>query len=273
MINPDDPASVVDAAIANGPLVEDDAGMFPWIHLDGEPPESEDTGENEPEDADSEETNPGSEAGDSPADEPDSSTLTPTPASVVSWSEVDFSIIDPRTWAPAQIEYDSWMCRTDSKAPYAPWTDSDAPVECGRDHEDREGTVRCSTCDHAAGYKWGSDGSQEYVHADHDTAREWADMDPSLSSDLAFIQHEDDPFAFVDGDDVRDPETGDIHPAFRAILEHLGLTYADVSTSGSGVHAVYRGEIPLDGVPQAMFAIDDDPFGANETFLSRNIRQ
>ncbi len=70
MINPENPASVVDAAIANGPLVEDDAGMFPRIHLDGEPPESEETGENEPEDADSEETNPGSEAGDSPADEP-----------------------------------------------------------------------------------------------------------------------------------------------------------------------------------------------------------
>ena len=264
MINLEDPANVVDNAIANGPLVEDDAGIFPRIHLDSEPPESGNTSDIDLEDADFDGTDPKREAGDSPADESDSSALIPTPASVASWSEVDFSIIDPRTWAPAQIEHESWMCRTDSKAPYAPWTDSDAPVECGRDHEDREGTVRCSTCDHAAGYKWGSDGSQEYVHADHDTAREWADMDPSLSSDLAFIQHEADPFAFVDGDDVRDPETGDIHPAFRAILEHLGLTYADVSTSGSGVHAVYRGEIPLDGVPQAMFAIDDEPFGAND---------
>ena len=128
-IDPEDPANVVDTAIANGPLVEDDdAGMFTRIHLDSEPLESANMGENNPEDADSEGTNPGSEPGDSPADESDSLTLISTPASVASWSEVDFSIIDPRTWAPAQIAYESWMCRTDSKAPYAPWTDSDAPV-------------------------------------------------------------------------------------------------------------------------------------------------
>jgi hypothetical protein len=79
-----------------------------------------------------------------------------------------------------------------------------------------------------------------------------------------FIQREADPFAFVDGDDVRDPETGEVHPAFRAILEHLGLTYADVSTSGGGVHAVYRGEIPLEGVTQGVFALDTEPWGAND---------
>lgn len=34
------------------------------------------------------------------------------------------------------------------------------------------------------------------------------------------------------------------------------LADADVSTSGGGIHAVYRGEIPLGGVPEATFAID-----------------
>ena len=178
------------------------------------------------------------------------------------WGELDFSETTPQTWAPAQIDRDAWMCREETKAPYAPWADADAPVECN--HEDHTEATTCAECSHHAGYKWGSDGSREHVYADHDTAREWADMVPTLSSDLVYIQREADPFAFVDGDDVRAPETGEIHPAFEAILEHLGVTYADVSTSGGGVHAVYRGEIPLDGVPQATFPIDSEPWGEND---------
>ncbi len=103
----------------------------------------------------------------------------------------------------------------------------------------------------------GSKGSREHAHADFETARKWSRMDPELSSDLVYIQREDDPFVFVDRDDVRDPEIGEIHPIFEAILEHLGVTYADISTSGAGVHAVYRGEIPLKGVGQATFDIKE----------------
>jgi hypothetical protein len=261
--DPQQAHEIVSDALDLGVLEEDQATRgFGGIRLaepeDGGLLNTDETTDEEP---DSTNTNPGSEPGESgtETDTPDV-----VPASAESWADVAFEDPSLRTWAPAQIERDQWMCRSDSKAPYAPWTDSDAPVECGRDHEDREGTVRCSTCDHGAGYKWGSDGSREYVHTDHDTAREWSGMDPSLSSDLAYIQYDEDPFAFVDGDDVRDPDTGEIHPAFIAILEHLGITYADVSTSGSGVHAPYRGEIPLEGVTQAMFEIDDEPFGSNE---------
>jgi len=59
-----------------------------------------------------------------------------------------------------------------------------------------------------------------------------------------FLQTDEDPYAFVDGDDVRDPETGEVHPAFVEILEQLGISYADISTSGAGVHVYYRGELP-----------------------------
>ena len=187
---------------------------------------------------------------------------TPSEPDATTYRELNFSATDARTWAPAQIELDSWMCRKESKAPYAPWTDADAPVKCT--HEDHAEPTTCAECDHPAGYKWGSDGSREHVHSDHATALEWADMDPTLSSDLAFIQRESDPFVFVDGDDVRDPETGEVHPVFEAFLDHLGVTYTDVSTSGSGVHAVYRGEIPLDGVLAPTFKIDDEPWGAND---------
>jgi hypothetical protein len=69
---------------------------------------------------------------------------------------------------------------------------------------------------------------------------------------------------FVDGDDVRCPETGKVHPEFIAILEQLGISYADISLSKSGVHVVYQGHIPLEGVTQAAFAIDDEPLGAND---------
>jgi hypothetical protein len=180
-----------------------------------------------------------------------------------SWHDVEFSAPGRRHWAPLQTEFDHWMCREESKAPFSPWADADAPVECT--HNDHDTATTCDHCEHHAGYKWGSRGSGEYVHADHDTAREWAEKHPNLSDDLVFIQRESDPFAFVDGDDVRCPDTGEVHPAFVAILEHLGLTYADVSTSGSGVHAVYRGEVSIDGKGQASFELDVEPWGENDS--------
>ena len=241
----------VEEALAEGVLVEADAGAFGAIHLAGEADENAETAEEEPRGAGS------------PGDDPEGETGETTPAAVDMWGEVDFSETTPTTWAPEQIERDAWMCRGRTKKPFAPWTDEDARVECNNadcpaDWADEP------QCGCHAGYKWGSEGSAEHVHADHDTAREWADMDPSLSSDLVYIQREADPFAFVDGDNVIDPETGTPHPAFVAILEHFGVTYADVSTSGTGSHAVFRGEIPLDGVNGPTFEIDTEPWGAND---------
>jgi len=242
----------------------DEAGLCA-DHLEGlggdaadDTDESADTDEERGEEAGSGHTNPGGEGEQVPGNTPEE----PAPPTIDSWAAAEFTESETGTWPPAQIKRDAWMCRAESKAPYAPWADADAPVECN--HPDHDEAATCADCGHHAGYKWGSDGSREHVHADHATAREWADMDPSLSSDLVFIQRDDDPLAFVDGDDVRDPDTGDVHPAFIAMLEHLGVTYADISTSGSGVHAVYRGEIPLDGVPEATFDLDSEPFGAND---------
>jgi len=251
----------VEAALDAGVLVEEDVGAFGGVRLaDGvtKSDESLDTDEQRGERGDSGDPNPTPDAGEMPKNTPDE----PVPPSIDSWAAAGFAEPETGTWPPAQIKRDAWMCRAESKAPYAPWADADAPIECN--HPDHGEGSTCADCGHHAGYKWGSNGSREHVHADHATAREWADMDPSLSSDLVFIQRDDDPLAFVDGDDVRDPDTGDVHPAFIAMLEHLGVTYADISTSGSGVHAVYRGEIPLDGVPEATFDLDSEPFGAND---------
>lgn len=128
------------------------------------------------------------------------------------------------------------------KRPFAPWAD--------RDHPEADG-------DEDARWKWGI--TDNYVDGDTIAI---AEDDPRLDGRV-FLQQDDDPYVFVDGDDVRCPETGEVHPAFKALLDRLGSTYTDISTSGTGVHANYRGELP-EGLTQTTFAIDDEPWGAND---------
>jgi len=162
------------------------------------------------------------------------------------WSDADFSTTNPDTYPPTLLARESWMGRrAGEKMPFAPWGDTDP------DDADPEDSPR---------WEWG----RTENHVDGETVA-LAEDDPRLDGRV-FIQREDDPFAFVDGDDVRDPDTGDVHPAFTAILELLGLTYADVSTSGTGVHAYYHAPegLPIDGKGQATFAIDTEPWGSND---------
>lgn len=140
------------------------------------------------------------------------------------------------------------------KKPFAPWGDRDAPAECSKDeHPDTAAECECD-----ARFKWGYDGH----YRDGETAA-MAEVDPQIDG-LAYIQLPDDPYVYVDGDDVQDPETDEVHPALLAILEHPGLTYADVSQSGTGVHAIYRGDLP-DGVKQASWQLDDEPWARTST--------
>jgi hypothetical protein len=141
------------------------------------------------------------------------------------------------------LEREQWMGQlAGEKMPFSPWAD--------RDHPDADE-------DSDARYKWGL--AENYV--DGETVA-MAETDPRLGGRI-FIQRDPDPFAFVDGDDVRCPKTGAVHPEFVRILDRLGATYADVSTSGAGVHAYYRGELPNDQ-GQATFEIDTEPWGEND---------
>ena len=181
---------------------------------------------------------------DPPAGEP----AEPAPSA---WEQADFRDTNPGVYPSDHREWDAWMVHKGEKLPYAPWSSRDAPAPCSKHN------TTADKCDCDARWKWG--------HEPNRKCFEKATMaleDPRLKG-LTFIQTEDDPFVFVDGDDVRDPDTGDVHPAFVAILEHLGMTYADVSTSGSGVHAYYRGALPGDETAPT-WTIDDEPFGANE---------
>ena len=163
------------------------------------------------------------------------------------WVGVKVSAPTSGVYPEGLDELEKWMGAggETGKQAFAPWAD--------RDHPDAD-------ADEDARWKWGL----EQNHSDGATVAEWEQMDPRVAG-RAFIQTGPDPFAFVDGDDVRCPETGDVHPAFRALLEHLGATYADVSSSGAGVHAWYRGELPVDGDGQATFYLDTEPWGANDS--------
>lgn len=175
-----------------------------------------------------------------------------------SWNEADFLIPDSRSWPPERLEREQWMGHVEKK-PFAPWGDRDAPAPCNK-----EGHTTADKCDCDARWKWGYTG--HYV--DGETVA-MADDDPRLDGRV-FLQQPSDPFAHVDGDNVRCPETDEVHPAFIAFLEHLGLTYADISTSGAGVHALYRGELP-DGVKEAKWEIDTEAWGENDDLPSIEI--
>lgn len=80
---------------------------------------------------------------------------------------------------------------------------------------------------------------------DFDTAHEWAEM--LGGHGLAYVigdrdRHRED-LLLVDYDDVRDPETGVVHPVVRGHLQQAS-SYADVSTSGTGVHILCQGSLP-----------------------------
>ncbi|WP_435175612.1 hypothetical protein [Halorussus sp. AFM4] len=174
------------------------------------------------------------------------------------WGDADFTTPDSGVWPAELLERQQWMGHVEKK-PFAPWGNRDAPADCSKDGHDT-----AATCDCDARWKWGY--TDHYV--DGETVA-MAEVDDRLDG-RAFLQQEDDPYVYVDGDDVRDPETGDVHPAFEAILEHLGLTYADVSQSGAGAHAIYRGDLP-DDVKEASWQLDDEPWGANDDLPSIEI--
>ena len=59
---------------------------------------------------------------------------------------------------------------------------------------------------------------------------------------LAFTLTETDPFVLIDYDDARDPDTGAVAPMVRQHIEDAE-SYADISTSGTGVHLLIQGAL------------------------------
>src|SRR5699024_2229333 len=68
---------------------------------------------------------------------------------------------------------------------------------------------------------------------------------------------EADPYAAIDFDDARDPESGRMHPTAQEIIERAE-SYADVSWSWTGTHVIVRGSLP-DGVKTVDASLPDHP--------------
>lgn len=162
----------------------------------------------------------------------------------------DFTNPASRTWVDELLEREQWMGHRD-KMPFAPWGERDDPAPCSK-HD-----VTADKCDCDARWRWG--------HEDlHRTGTAVRGMLATGEIDgMAFLQQKEDPYVFVDGDDVRCPETGAVHPAFKALLALFGETYCDVSVSETGVHANYCGDVPGDGT-EPSWALDNKPWGAND---------
>ncbi|MCU4743482.1 hypothetical protein [Natronoglomus mannanivorans] len=99
---------------------------------------------------------------------------------------------------------------------------------------------------------------------DVDTAQKWRRMHPQLTG-LAFILQseegnyngEPDPVLFVDYDDVIDEETGQPCEEALELMDRLGLTYTDLSTSETGAHQLFRGKLP-EGTRTIQFDLPND---------------
>jgi DNA-binding transcriptional ArsR family regulator len=99
-------------------------------------------------------------------------------------------------------------------------------------------------------------------------SQEWLDMHPFIDGRAFILQGEGDdnyngepdPFLFVDYDDVADRDGTEPAPEAIELMNRLGLTYTDYSTSGTGLHQIFRGELP-DDVRTIQFEL---PNGAGE---------
>lgn len=67
-------------------------------------------------------------------------------------------------------------------------------------------------------------------------------------------EYEQDPIAFVDFDDVRDPDTGVVPEVVWSLIERLG-GFVEISRSGEGLHCWVKGELP-DGLGKFIQDLD-----------------
>ena len=129
---------------------------------------------------------------------------------------------------------------------------------------------------HAYPAKWADDlPDEERPETDYDTARRWVEFDlsdtglelpESAQSDdlgLGIILPADRPedlsdrITLIDWDDVRDPDTEEIHPVAAEYIDRFG-GYVEVSTSGEGLHQFVTGGLRHRG--KFIAPIDEEPF-------------
>jgi putative DNA primase/helicase len=61
---------------------------------------------------------------------------------------------------------------------------------------------------------------------------------------IGFVFSSEDPYAGIDLDGCRDPETGEIEPWAQEILDRVAdVAYVEISPSGTGIHIVVEGAV------------------------------
>lgn len=255
-------AAVYDA-VDDGPLVEDAGagGAFGGVRLaeDAAEPEPANTSDTGREDTDSPDATPGVEADVSRSNSGDGTHPAVTDERAVRSGRTFYpgTLRDGREWwidwVRAYPYDDGGEIDTDAvptKQPIAPY---------------RNGTAR------PVSWHFGLD-DDEHPSTDFQTVRDWDGL--RLGVDLPAVERvisdtvrvgiiippnqDGRTITLLDWDDVRDPETEEVHPvAARALAECDG--YAEVSQSGKGIHQFVFGEIP-GGLKKFIRHIDDEPF-------------
>jgi putative DNA primase/helicase len=64
---------------------------------------------------------------------------------------------------------------------------------------------------------------------------------------IGFVFCSADPYSGIDLDKCRDPETGELTPEAHSIVADFEGAYTEASPSGTGVHIIARGKLPLSG--------------------------
>ena len=78
-------------------------------------------------------------------------------------------------------------------------------------------------------------------------------------SGIGFTFDYDDPYAGIDLDHCRNPETGAIEPEAQAIITRLN-SYAEISQSGAGVHIFVEGSVPVGRKSKQVEIYSDDRY-------------
>jgi len=151
----------------------------------------------------------------------------------------------PEPWV-SEKRWFCWSYDEGRKIPRAPW------------HDDVEQDEN-ATWD--AWKSWKDEG----VWTTFDEAAKWASKlsDYEMATAIPEFEDNDEPRSIlVDFDNVRDPETGEMHEGVEDfVTEHsLGDAPMYASTSGTGVHLYIRGALPEGKKPSAEVALDDEPF-------------
>jgi primase-polymerase (primpol)-like protein len=68
-------------------------------------------------------------------------------------------------------------------------------------------------------------------------------LDNGRYDGIGFVFSSGDPFAGIDLDDCRDPETGELEEWAEKLVKDFG-GYTEASPSGTGVHIIVRGKAP-----------------------------